>query len=148
MDVTAGPPQRRKTTRLERRAVASLLAGGETIDDALEAILSSAAATTGADVAIARVLEPATGSLVARSCATASAALATEVEGTRFPVDQLTEDEAADPADAGARRPEPCAGLRERPRRRTGRSLRRPLRCARLRVQEVGCFHRSKYGHC
>jgi len=95
VDVTAGPPQRRKTTRLERRAVASLLAGGETIDDALEAILSSAAVTTGADVAIARVLEPATGSLVARSCATASAALATEVEGTRFPVDQLTEDEVS-----------------------------------------------------
>src|SRR5439155_19112768 len=73
----------------------AVLPGGEPLAEALEAILSSAAVTTGADVAIARVLEPATGSLVARSCATASAALATEVEGTRFPVDQLTEDEVS-----------------------------------------------------
>jgi serine phosphatase RsbU (regulator of sigma subunit) len=95
MDVTAGSQQRRKTTRLERRALASLLAEGrrlaegETIDAALAAIASSAAATTGADVVVARVLDAGGRDLVARACATASAALATEIEGTRIPVDEV-----------------------------------------------------------
>jgi serine phosphatase RsbU (regulator of sigma subunit) len=99
MDVTAGPRQQRKANRLERRALASLLAEGrrldegDSLDDALAAILSSAAVTTGADVAVARVLEPAGRSLVARVSHAASTALATEVEGTRFPLDRLAPDE-------------------------------------------------------
>jgi len=97
MDVTACSQQRRKTTRLERRALASLLAEGrrlaegETIDAALAAIASSAAATTGADVVVARVLDPAGHALVARACASVSAALATEIEGTRIPIEEVRE---------------------------------------------------------
>src|SRR5207247_9455443 len=68
-------------------------AEGETVDEALAAILSSAVLTTGADFAVARVLEHATRSLVARACAAGSPALATEVEGTRFPLDELAQEE-------------------------------------------------------
>jgi serine phosphatase RsbU (regulator of sigma subunit) len=100
MEATARAPQRRMTTTPERTALASLLAealrlaDGVTIDDALAAIASSAAATAGADVAVVRVREPGARTVVARACAAASSALATEVEGTRLALDEIAERDA------------------------------------------------------
>jgi serine phosphatase RsbU (regulator of sigma subunit) len=73
------------------------LAEGETLEDALAAIVSAAISSVGADAAIARVLDPVSRSLVVRAAASPSPALSAEIEGNRFAPAELGEGEVSDP---------------------------------------------------
>jgi serine phosphatase RsbU (regulator of sigma subunit) len=85
--------------RLDAFAEASrALAESPTLHDALDRLVGAAARATGADVAIARVLDSAGDTLKARAVWAASAAVAAELEGSRFPAADLPREEAADVA--------------------------------------------------
>jgi serine phosphatase RsbU (regulator of sigma subunit) len=67
--------------------VAHGLASGLELRPALELIAAAAAEATAAQVAVVRVLDPATGMLVARAIAPPDSALAAELAGSRVPAD-------------------------------------------------------------
>ena len=71
------------------------LAEGSTLHEALDRLVGAAARATGADVAIARVLDPGDDTLKARAVWASSAAVAAELEGSRFPAAELPREEAA-----------------------------------------------------
>src|SRR5438128_1550601 len=100
------------------------LAEGETLEEALSAIVSSSVSAVGADIAVARVLEPASRSLVVRAAATPSPALAAEIEGNRFPLAELADGEVTDPERL------PAAVRRFAERARTEAVLQLPIRFA------------------
>ena len=62
---------------------AGRLAAGLALRDALELIAAAAAEATGAELAVVRVLDPATGELVARAVAPADSPLGAETAGSR-----------------------------------------------------------------
>src|ERR687883_545759 len=70
------------------------LAEGLTLRGALATIAEAAASATGSEVVVARVLETDTGQLRARGVGAASAAVAAELEGSRFPAAELRPEEA------------------------------------------------------
>ena len=65
------------------------VAEGASLDVQLSGLIEAARRELGTDVAVARVLDTATGDLVARAVSCASPALAAELEGSRFPVEGL-----------------------------------------------------------
>jgi len=75
-------------------AATRALAEGPTLRGALATIAEAAASATGSEVVVARVLEPETGQLKARAVWAASAAVAAELEGSRFPAAELPANEA------------------------------------------------------
>src|SRR5918911_2534467 len=70
------------------------LAEGPTLRGALATIAEAAASATGSEVVVARVLETDTGQLKARAVWATSAAVAAELEGSRFPAAELRPEEA------------------------------------------------------
>ena len=72
------------------------IAHGTDLRDALQAIAEASAAATGAELAVVRILDPADGQLTTAGVAGTSRARAAEVEGTRFPADQLADEEVND----------------------------------------------------
>jgi len=75
-------------------AATRALAEGPTLRGALATIAEAAASATGSEVVVARVLEAETGQLKARAVWAASAAVAAELEGSRFPAAELPAGEA------------------------------------------------------
>ena len=75
-------------------AATRALAEGPTLRGALATIAEAAASATSSEVVVARVLEDATGQLKARAVWAASAAVAAELEGSRFPASELRLEEA------------------------------------------------------
>jgi serine phosphatase RsbU (regulator of sigma subunit) len=67
--------------------VAERLASGGELRPALELIATAAVEATGADVAVVRTVDPASGMLLARAVAPADSALAAELAGSGIPVD-------------------------------------------------------------
>ena len=92
-------PDRRARDLVDPRALEPLadagrtLAPGARLRDVLQAIVAGAAPAAGADVAIARVLDPERQELVVRAVVAPSAALGVELEGARFPLDELPGEE-------------------------------------------------------
>jgi serine phosphatase RsbU (regulator of sigma subunit) len=74
------------------------VAEGSSLHDALDRLVRAAARATGADVAIARVLDPDGDVLKARAVWAFSATVAAELEGSRFPAAELPREEAVDAA--------------------------------------------------
>jgi len=74
------------------------LAEGASLREALDRLVEAAARATRADVAIARVLEPRDDALRARAVWATSAAVAAELEGSRFPDSELPREESDDAA--------------------------------------------------
>jgi len=66
------------------------------LSDALGAIAEPTARAAGADVVVVRVVDDGRRHLIARAVASASTAVAAELEGTRVPVDALSRDEVDD----------------------------------------------------
>ncbi len=82
---------------LEMLAVAGdAIASAESLPDALEAIAEALARAVGADVVVARVVDDSTGDFRSVAVATTSSAVAAELEGSRFPGDQLSSSEEID----------------------------------------------------
>ncbi len=85
---------------IAERALAGLAREGELLAEdsspsaLFQTLVEAAAAATEADVAVARIL--AGDQLVARAVAASSAALAVEIEATRFPITDLPAEEATD----------------------------------------------------
>jgi serine phosphatase RsbU (regulator of sigma subunit) len=65
------------------------VARGADLPVALQAIADAAAAATGAELAVVRVLDPLDGQMAAAGVAAGSRARAAEVQGTRFPAAEL-----------------------------------------------------------
>ena len=74
-------------------AAAQVLAEARTLAETLDAIVGAAAAGTGSELALARVLEPDGLHLATRSVVTSSRALAAELEGSRVPVEAVDAEE-------------------------------------------------------
>jgi serine phosphatase RsbU (regulator of sigma subunit) len=90
MVVEAGKEGSRIGSAIEALAgVSRLLADGATRDEALGAIVEAAARATGADVVVARSVDPDASCVRARAVAAGSPALAAELEGSRFGSDEL-----------------------------------------------------------
>jgi sigma-B regulation protein RsbU (phosphoserine phosphatase) len=89
----------------------ALTAGG-TLHESLAAIAAAAASATGAEVVVARVLDPEAGQLKAHAVWAASPAVAAELEGSRFAVDELPAAEVDEPAEL----PSPVRRAAERAR--------------------------------
>jgi serine phosphatase RsbU (regulator of sigma subunit) len=86
--------QGQRAAALEAVAAATrALAEGPTLRGALATIAEAAASATAAEVVVARVLEPETGQLKARAVWAASAAVAAELEGSRFLASELRAEE-------------------------------------------------------
>jgi serine phosphatase RsbU (regulator of sigma subunit) len=90
--------------------VSRALAEGASLREALERLAGAAARATRADVAIARVLDPRDDTLRARAVWASSAAVAAELEGSRFPAAELPRDETDD----ASRLPPAVRGAAER----------------------------------
>jgi serine phosphatase RsbU (regulator of sigma subunit) len=75
-------------------AATRALAEGPTLRGALATIAEAAASATGSEVVVARVLEAETGQLKARAVWAVSAAVAAELEGSRFPAAELPAGES------------------------------------------------------
>jgi serine phosphatase RsbU (regulator of sigma subunit) len=75
-------------------AATRALAEGPTLRGALATIVEAAASATGSEVVVARILEAETGQLKARAVWAASAAVAAELEGSRFPAAELPAGES------------------------------------------------------
>jgi serine phosphatase RsbU (regulator of sigma subunit) len=71
------------------------IAGASQLDGALDAVAEAAAAATAADVAVVRVADGA-GQIRLRAVSSSSAAVAAELEGSRFPAHELPSDEVAE----------------------------------------------------
>jgi serine phosphatase RsbU (regulator of sigma subunit) len=69
-----------------------------TLDVGLGALMDAARRELACDVALARVLDPSTGDLVARAVSSASASLAAELEGSRVAVEEVEPAVVTDPA--------------------------------------------------
>lgn len=101
-------PDRRARDLVDPRALEPLadagrtLAPGARLRDVLQAIVAGAAPAAGADVAIVRVLDPERRELVVRAVVAPWAALGVELEGARFPLDELPGEEEAELEDAPA----------------------------------------------
>lgn len=67
------------------------------LDVRLSGLIEAARRELGTDVAVARVLDTATGDLVARAVSCASPSLAAELEGSRFPVEDLEQAVVTEP---------------------------------------------------
>src|SRR5919206_162504 len=115
----APKPHTQYVTAIEGQRAAALdavaaatraLAEGPTLRGALATIAEAAASATGSDVVVARVLEADSGQLKARAVWAASAAVAAELEGSRFPAAELRPEEA----DEVAGLPEAVARAAER----------------------------------
>jgi serine phosphatase RsbU (regulator of sigma subunit) len=65
------------------------LTTGTTLHEALTAIAAAAASATGAELVVARVLDADTRQLKAHAVSSGSPAVAAELEGSRFPADEL-----------------------------------------------------------
>ena len=93
-------PDRRARNLVDPRSLEPLadagrtLAPGARLTDVLQGILEGAAPAAGAEVAIARVLDPERRELVVRAVAGPSAALGAQLEGGRLPLAELPADEA------------------------------------------------------
>src|ERR671936_767122 len=100
----------------------SLTTGG-TLHEALASIAAAAASATGAEVVVARVLDAEAGQLKARAVWAVSPAVAAELEGSRFPAEDLPRAEEDDvarlpvavPRAAGSRPTETRSSSRARP---------------------------------
>ncbi|TML83641.1 MAG: GAF domain-containing protein [Actinobacteria bacterium] len=88
------------------------LTEGRTLHEALAAIAAAAAAATGAEVVVARVVDAEEGQLKARAVWAVSPAVAAELEGSRFPTEELPRAEGDDVA----RLPQAVRRLAERTR--------------------------------
>jgi hypothetical protein len=75
------------------------LAEGSSLHEALHRLVGAAAEATRANVAIARVVDAADATLKARAVWASSAAVAAELEGSRFPAAELPRDEVVDVAE-------------------------------------------------
>jgi serine phosphatase RsbU (regulator of sigma subunit) len=75
-------------------AASRALAEGRTLNEALAAIAAATGSATGSEVVVARVLDPEAGQLKARAVWAVSPALAAELEGSRFPAEELPGDDA------------------------------------------------------
>src|SRR5690349_4771715 len=80
-------------------ALAAAAASGDASTPALERLARAAAVAAGADVAVVRTVDATGRWLVARAVASASEALAAELEGARYPVEALPEEIVAAPAE-------------------------------------------------
>src|SRR5438034_5582618 len=72
------------------------VADASTLEDAADAIVAAAAAATGAQIVVARVLEQPLGQLRACSVAAASLSLAAELEGSLLPVEAVPDEESSE----------------------------------------------------
>src|SRR5919206_271108 len=115
----APKPHTQYVTAIEGQRAAALdavaaatraLAEGPTLRGALATIAEAAASATGSEVVVARVLEADSGQLKARAVWATSAAVAAELEGSRFPAAELRPEEA----DEVAGLPEAVARAAER----------------------------------
>ena len=99
------------------------LSAGGTLHEALAAIAGAAASATGAEVAVARVLDPEAGQLKAHAVWAVSPAVAAELEGSRFAAEELAPGEVDDVAGlpAAVRRASERARARARHLRPCGR---------------------------
>jgi serine phosphatase RsbU (regulator of sigma subunit) len=79
-------------------AASRALTEGRTLREALAAIAESAASATGSEVVVARVLDAEAGQLKARAVWAVSPAVAAELEGSRFPAEDLPRAEEDDVA--------------------------------------------------
>jgi serine phosphatase RsbU (regulator of sigma subunit) len=83
-------------------AIAALVDAGPavgaaaTLAAAMEALAAAAARATGAEVAVVRVVDEAAAQLTACAVASVSAAVAAELEGSRFAVEELPPEEESD----------------------------------------------------
>jgi serine phosphatase RsbU (regulator of sigma subunit) len=75
----------------------AVVAESPSLEVRLNALVEAARRELGADVAVARVLDTATGDLVARAVSCASPSLAAELEGSRFAADDLEQAVVTDP---------------------------------------------------
>src|SRR5919206_3640054 len=73
--------------------VGDALASAQSLVEALNAIASAAAAAVRAEVVVIRVPDQGRRELVAAAVASVSSAVAAELEGTSFPLDDLLEKE-------------------------------------------------------
>src|SRR6266516_1696238 len=72
---------------------AATIAGASNLRDALGTLAETLVEASGAEVAVVYLLDPADQSLVATAVASVSAAVAAELEGTRFPLTELQSEE-------------------------------------------------------
>jgi serine phosphatase RsbU (regulator of sigma subunit) len=79
-------------------AASRALTEGRTLREALAAIAGAAASATGSEVVVARVLDPEAGQLKARAVWAVSPAVAAELEGSRFPAEELPREDGDDVA--------------------------------------------------
>jgi serine phosphatase RsbU (regulator of sigma subunit) len=97
MVVRSEPGERGAAEAIEALAEAgSAVGGASTLAAAMDALASAAARATGAEVAVVRVVDPAAGQLLSCAVASASAAVAAELEGSRFAVAELPDGEERD----------------------------------------------------
>src|SRR5215218_8768682 len=90
MVVEPGQQQSRASSAIDAlAAVSRLLAEGATRDEALGAVVAAAERAAAADVVVARTIDSDRGCLRARAVAASSPALAAELEGSRYGVDEL-----------------------------------------------------------
>jgi serine phosphatase RsbU (regulator of sigma subunit) len=83
-------------------AASRALAEGRTLHEALATIAEAAASATGSEVVVVRVLDPEAGQLKARAVWAVSPAVAAELEGSRYPADELPRGESDDAAELPA----------------------------------------------
>ena len=115
-----------------------MLAERVSLGEALAAIVEAVALSTGADIAVIRIADPEVGSLLSRAVWSSSAALAAELEGSRFPLHELPEAEVADPANL------PHALRRAAERWHTGAVLQIPVRLDGAPVASVELFRAGR----
>ncbi|MBD0347651.1 MAG: SpoIIE family protein phosphatase [Thermoleophilia bacterium] len=83
----AGVAPRSVTTAARER-----LAAGDTLEERLTALVEAAAGAAHADTVVVRLLDPATGMLVARAVTSSSPAVAAELEGSQIPPAAVSPD--------------------------------------------------------
>src|SRR5689334_9734471 len=99
MAVQTGERTRAAVELFAERAARGV-ADAPTLEDAADAIVAAAAAATGAQAVVARVLDASEGRLRACSVAAASLSLAAELEGSLLPVGEVPEEESTEPTSA------------------------------------------------
>src|SRR5262245_22578298 len=72
------------------------IGGAATLAAAMETLAGATGRATGAEVVVVRVVDEAGGQLSASAVSSASAAVAAELEGSRFDVGELPDDEEGD----------------------------------------------------
>jgi serine phosphatase RsbU (regulator of sigma subunit) len=81
---------------------ARAVAGARTVAEALEAVVDAALIAAGADIAVVRVLDRASGTATAHAVSAHSSALAARLAGSRLPAAELPQAEVVELAEASA----------------------------------------------